>query len=247
MKSITLILLLAVLGLGAGTDFSYGSDKGVSEHSSSGGEDVGNLNFSTSPTPGRKYTLKAGAVAFQEAQREITVRVKTDHALIYTHKELGTAEFLVANFDRIFEMVAGYFKLEIDEGKIVAWVVDFDALQKIDIGQTNYAEGNPWIVAAIHIPYLHYLLFTSRYMNDYYLTHEVVHHFIDQYPGEVAASLPQVITQQNIADLPLRDLLRRHEEKIAVELSQIIIRKSLAPFALRGIYMNVNPKGTHPW
>lgn len=237
LKTITLILLVAVLGLGAGTDFSYGSDKGVSEHSSSGGEDVGNLNSSTSLTPDRKCTLKAGVVASQEAQREITVRIETDHALIYAHKELETADFLVANFDRIFEMVASYFKLEMDEGKIVAWVVDFDALQKIDIGKKNYAEGNPWIVAAVHVPYLDYFLFTSRYMNDYYLTHEVVHHFIDEYPGEVAASLPQVITRQNIVDLPLQDFLRRHQEKIVVELSRIIIYKSLAPFALRGIYV----------
>lgn len=65
------------------------------------------------------------------------------------------------------------------------------------------------------------------------MTHEVVHYFIHEYPGKVSAGLPQAIVRHNPTGFPLEDFTRRHEEKIAQELSLIIVRKNLTPFALR--------------
>ncbi len=50
---------------------------------------------------------------------------------------------------------------------------------------------------------------------------------------KVAVGLPQAIARHNLTGFPLEDFIRRHEEKIAQELSLIIVRKNLAPFALR--------------
>ncbi len=61
----------------------------------------------------------------------------------------------------------------------------------------------------------------------------VAHYFIHEYPGKVAVALPQAIARHNLTDFPLEDFIRRYEEKIMQELSLIIVRKNLAPFALR--------------
>ena len=40
---------------------------------------------------------------------------------------------LVANFDRIFRMVANYFDLEVGKNKVVVWVMDYHTLQKMNL------------------------------------------------------------------------------------------------------------------
>lgn len=111
--------------------------------------------------------------------------------------------------------------------------MDFDTLQEMYPGQKAYPGGTPNTVAALYAPHFNYFFFTSRYMNDYYVVHELIHYFIDEYKDEVISSLPQVITQQ--ADLPIDEFISQHEEEITVKLSQIIIRKNLASFALQGV------------
>ncbi|MFQ5835031.1 MAG: hypothetical protein ACE5HR_03825 [bacterium] len=168
-------------------------------------------------------------------QKEITARVETEHSVIYAYKEVEIPEFLTANFDRVFEMVASYLDLEVENEKMVVWVMDFDTLQEIYPGQKNYPGGSPNTAAALYAPFFNYFFFTPRYMNDYYVAHELIHHFIDEYKEQVISSLPQVITQRNTTDLPLQDFIDQHEEEIATELPQIIIRQSLASLTLQGV------------
>lgn len=235
MKRISLILLVAALILGLGIGFSYGFDKGIYEGSSSAIKDLRNLNLLMSLSLAGKATLKASTVVSQDSQKEITAIVETYHAVIYAYKDVEIPEFLASNFDRIFGMVASYFNLKVKNEQIVVWVMDFDSLQDIYPKQKNYPGGSPNTVAALYAPSFNYFFFTPRYVNDYYVAHELIHHFIDEYKEEVTAGLPQVITQRNVTDLSLQDFIRQHEEEIAIELSQIIIRKNLASLTLQGI------------
>ena len=168
-------------------------------------------------------------------QKEITARVETEHSVIYAYQDVEILDFLSSDFDRVFEMVAGYFNVEAKDEKVVVWVVDFDTLQEMYPGQKGYPGGSPNTVAALYAPSFNYFFFTPRYMNDYYIAHELIHHFVAEYLEEVASHLPEVITQRNTSDLPLDDFITEHEEEIATELSQIMIRQSLASFALQGV------------
>ena len=169
-----------------------------------------------------------------DSQNDITARVETEHSVIYAYDE-EVPEFLTTNFDRIFEMVASYLNLEEKDEKMVVCVMDFDTLQEIYPGQKSYPGGSPNTVAALYAPSLNSLFFTPRYMNDYYVAHELLHHFVDEYQEQVISGLPEVITQRNTSDLPLNDFITEHEEEIVTELSQIMIRQNLASFALQGV------------
>ncbi len=164
-----------------------------------------------------------------------TATVETEHAVVHAYKEADIPQFLSSDFDRVFEMVASYFNVETVDEKLVVWAVDFDTLQEMYPGQKAYPGGSPNTVAALYAPHFNYFFFTSQYMNDYYLVHELVHYFFDEYQDEVISSLPQVITQRSTTDLPIGDFISQHEEEITVQLSQIIIRKNLASFALQGV------------
>ena len=163
-----------------------------------------------------------------------TARVEIEHAVINAYDEVEIPESLTSNFDRVFAMVASYFNVTADE-KVAVQVVDFETLQEMYPGQKGYPGGSPNTVAALYAPSFNSFFFTPRYMKDYYVAHELIHYFIDEYQVEVADNLPQVITQRNTTNLPLDDFIREHEEEIATELSQIIIRQSLASFALQGV------------
>jgi len=164
-----------------------------------------------------------------------TARLETEHAVVHAYKGVEIPDFLASDFDRVFEMVAGYFNLEAEDEKVVVWVVDFDTLQKMYPGQKAYPGGSPSTAAALYAPHFNYFFFTSRYLNDYYVAHELIHHFIDQYQGQVASRLPEVIAKRNTNNLPVQDFIKEHEEEIATELPQIMIRQSLASFALQGV------------
>jgi len=176
-----------------------------------------------------------GAPSENSAKGTITSTIETTYAVIYSYEGAKIPSYLIANFDRIFRIIANYFNLEMEEKKVVVWVMDYDTLQKSYPGQKNYPGGSPNTVAALYAPHFNYFFFTSRYMNDYYVAHELIHHFIDEYQEEVISGLPQVITQRNTTDLPLQDFISQHEEEIATELPKIIIRHNLASFALRGL------------
>jgi len=162
-----------------------------------------------------------------------TATVETEHAVVHAYKEVEIPQFLSSDFDRVFEMVASYFNVEANNEKMVVWAVDFDTLQEMYPGQKAYPGGSPDTVAALYAPHFNYFFFTSRYMNDYYVVHELIHYFIDEYKEDVISNLPQVISQQ--ADLAIDEFISQYEEEITVELSQIIIRKNLASFALQGV------------
>ncbi|TET09566.1 hypothetical protein E3J84_05000 [Candidatus Aerophobetes bacterium] len=165
----------------------------------------------------------------------ITSRTETVHALIYGYKGEKIPPYLVANFDRIFAMVASYFNLKVKNEKVGVWVVNFDTLQEMYPGQKGYPGGSPNTVAALYAPHFNYFFFTPQYMNDYYVTHELIHYFVDEYQEEVISGLPQVVTQRNTTDFSLEGFISQHEEEITVQLSQIIIHKNLASFALQGV------------
>lgn len=143
------------------------------------------------------------------SKETITSRIETVHALVYGYKGERILSYLVVNFDRIFEMVASYFNLKVKNEKVRIWVVDFDTLQEIYPGQKNYPGGSPNTVAALYAPHFDYFFFTSRYMNDYYVTHELIHHFIDEYQEKVISGLPQVIIQRNVTGFSLQDFIRQ--------------------------------------
>ena len=236
MKRIILILLAIALVLGVGVNFSYAFDASIHEDSVAT-KDLRSLNFLLDFAHIEKSSLKASAVASEESHqeitaREITDRVETEHAIIYGYKEAGIPDYLAANFDRVFAMVTSYLNIKAKNEKLAIWIVDFDTLQESYPGQKGYPGGSPNTVAALYAPHFNYFFFTPRYMNDYYVAHELIHHFIDEYQEEFIAGLPQVITQRNTTNLPLGDFISQHEEEIAVELPQIIIRKNLASFAL---------------
>ena len=231
MRTISLFFLVAVLILGVGTTFSYGFDKDIYEDSAAI-KDLENLGLLMNLVQTGEATFKASTVVSQDSQKEITDRVETEHAIIYAYKNIEIPEFLTANFDRIFGMVANYLNIKAKDEKMVVWVVDFYTLQESYPGQKGYPGGSPNTVAALYAPHFNYFFFTSRYINDYYVAHELIHHFIDEYQEEVISGLPQVITQRNTTNLSLANFVSQHEEEIAVELPQIIIRKNLASFAL---------------
>ena len=163
------------------------------------------------------------------------IRAETEHAVIYSHEEVQVPGFLTSDFDRVFEMVASYFSLEAKDEKLTVWVVDFETLQEMYPGQKGYPGGTPNTVAALYAPGLNSFFFTPQYLNDYYVAHELIHHFIDEYSEKIALNLPEVIISQNTNNLPLDSFISLNEEKIAFELPQIIIRKNLASFALQGV------------
>ena len=180
------------------------------------------------------YALDKG-IGEEFSSANSTARVETEHAIIHAYKEVEIPDFLSSDFDRVFEMAADYFKLEVKDEKVVVWVVDFDTLQEMYPGQKGYPGGSPSTAAALYAPSFNYFFFTPRYMNDYYVAHELTHYFVDEYQDEFVAGLPQVITQRNTTDLPIQDFIDQHEEEIATELPQIIIRQSLASLALQGV------------
>jgi hypothetical protein len=132
-------------------------------------------------------------------------------------------------------MVASYLNIEVKNEKMVVWAMDFDTLQEMYPGQDNYPGGSPDTVAALYNPLFNYFFFTSEYLNDYYVAHELTHYFVDEYQEELIVGLPQVITQRNTTNLSLANFVSQHEEEIAIELPRIIIQKNLASFALQGV------------
>ncbi len=234
MKRTSLILLAAAIMVAVGISSSYASEQDIHQDSAAI-KDLKNLSFLMSLARARKGTLKASSVVSQDSQKEITARVETEHAIIYAYNNVEIPKFLTSDFDRIYGMVANYLNIEVKNEKMVVWVVDFDTLQESYPGQKGYPGGSPNTVAALYAPSFNYFFFTPRYMNDYYVAHELIHHFVDEYQEELIAALPQVITQKNTNNLSPANFLSQHEEEIAAELSQIMIRKNVASFALQGV------------
>ncbi len=243
-KILSLVVLVGMLSLGIGNNpgWSFGCNNiGKTyafrdpQSTLTSLETLGWLEYLTASDQFSCGTETANLPSENSSKETITSRIETVHGSIYGYKGEKIPPYLVANFDRIFQMVASYFNVEADNEKMVVWAVDFDTLQEIYPGQKNYPGGSPNTVAALYAPRFNYFFFTPRYMNDYYVTHELIHYFVDEYQEEAISGLPQVITQRSTTDLPIGDFISQHEEEIAIELSQIMIRQNLASFALQGI------------
>lgn len=172
-------------------------------------------------------------IAGAEREAQITSTAEIHKASIYGLDETEIPQSLITGFDRIYAMIVHYLHLEEKGAKNVVWSMDFDSLQEMPSGKEACLGGCPVVLAALYDSVFNYCFFTPQYMDDYYVTHELLHYFIDQYKEEVAQALPEVITSQNRTGLPLRDFLKQNEEEIVINLAQIIIQESLAGFVLK--------------
>jgi len=231
-KVIFILVMLALVLLGAGIAWgvtAQGADKtgdtDIFLNTESTLTSLKNLGWLRYLTSSKVDTLDGKSV-FPSPKTDstaITSKIETAYAVIYGYQGAEIPSYLTDNFDRIFKMVTNYLNLETKKNKVVVWIMDFNTLQEGYPGQKNYPGGSPDIVAAFYAPSLNYFFFTPRYMNDYYVAHELIHHFIDEYKEEVIAGLPQIIVQKNVTHLPVENFIKQHEEEIAIELSQIII------------------------
>ncbi len=167
-----------------------------------------------------------------EREAKITSTEEMREAIIHGLDGTEIPDYLTTNFDRMYTMILHYLNLEDRGERMVNWVMDFDALQEMPAEKESCLGGCPTALAALYVPAFDYCFFVPRHANDYYITHELLHHFIDEYEEEVVEGLPEVITKQNRTGLPLRDFLKQNEEEIVINLSQIIVQKSLAGFVL---------------
>lgn len=235
MIRILAFLLMFTFGFGIGVSLGVANENTL--ESPLAEKHLENLNLLVNLSRAGISTFKAATVDprnYQEAAMtgKITATVETDHAIIYDYNGPGIPDFLKDNFDRIFEMTTGYLNLKVKKDKVVVWVMDFETLQQIPAGPESCFMVCPTTLGALYAPIFNYLFFTPRYMNDYYVTHELLHYFNDECGEEVVLGFPQIIRQQCPSSLSLQAFLKQNEEAIVVELSQIIIRKSLASFLI---------------
>ena len=182
------------------------------------------------------------SLAGSEREAQITSTAEIHKATIHGLDKTEIPQRLIIDFDKIYAMIVHYLHLEEKGAKNVVWSMDFDSLQEIPSGKEACFGGCPVVLAALYEPIFSYCYFSPRYVNDYYITHELLHYFIDEYEEEVAQALPEVITSQNRGGLPLRDFLKQNEEEIVINLAQIIIRKSLVGSVLNESRCVCEPK-----
>ncbi|MBA7494549.1 hypothetical protein ES702_05125 [subsurface metagenome] len=237
------VVLLTVTSLGFGISTYYGLCGDAASESSLAERHLDNLHLlmgdllvDLSPT---KEEILRGATVDSSASKKaattgtITGSTETYHATIYSYEGAGIPDFLIDNFDRIFRMIADYVNLRGTNDRVVVWVMDLKTLRKIPFGPQSAANECPRNLVALYVSIFDYLLFTTQYINDYYVTHELLHYYIDEHEEEVAAALHPVIKQKNIADLPLQSFLKHDEERIVIQLSKIIIRSGEHSFLYR--------------
>jgi len=128
----------------------------------------------------------------------ITSKIETTHAVIYGYEGTKIPSYLVANFDRIFRMVANYFNLEMGKNKVVVWVMDYQTLQKMGL---HPDQGR---VAALYAPGFHYFFFCPQFMKEYYIAHELIRYFMDTKGAKVITELAQIIIRQRLASFVLQ-------------------------------------------
>lgn len=228
-RIVTLLLIVALFGFGT----LIGLARESTVEPSSTKKHLDNLNLLVNLSQAGISTSKAATVDPREYQEaimtgEITDGIETGYAIILAYNGAVIPDFLIDSFNRIFEMITSYLNLKDKNEKVVVWVMDFETLQQIPFGPESCFGLCPATLGALYAPIFNYLLLTPKYINEYHLTHELLHYFIDEYEEEVAIGLPQIIRQQYMTDVLLQNFLKQNEEKIVIELAQIIIRKSLA-------------------
>ena len=204
---------------------------------------LGNLNLLVENllvdlNPPRKSTSEAAEVEAGDEQdtattEKITSRAETYHAIIYGYKGAEIPDYLVDSFDRIFRMIAEYLNFDVGRDKVVVWVMNLGDLREVPFGAQTAARGCPKTLVALYVHIFDYLFYCPQHTKDYYITHELLHYFIDEYEKEVIDGLPDIITKQNIGAVPLHYFLKGNEERIVTQLSKIIIRRGEHSFMWR--------------
>jgi hypothetical protein len=229
MRRILLFLLIATFGFG--TVISHGFASQNTLEPSLTKKHLDNFNLLVNLSRAGISSSKAATVDPKDYQQKtmtgrITNAVETTHALIFAYNGVEIPDFLSDNFDRIFTMIISYLNLKNTNGKPVVWVMQFETLQQIPSGPRTCFDVCQ-LPAALYAPIFNYLLFAPEYMNDYYVTHELLHYFIDEYEKQVANGLPQIIREKYRTDVLLYNFLKQKEEEIVIDLSKIIIQESL--------------------
>ncbi len=230
MRRILFILLIATLGFGsvipcASANENILDPSLINKH-------LDNLNLLVNLSHAEIDTTQAATVDPRDYQEkpmtgEITDVAQRAHAVILAYDDAEIPDFLSDNFDRIFTMIVTYLNLQEVDTRPVVWVMQFDTLQQIPYGPETCFGGCPSTVGALYAPLFNYLLFSPEYMNDYYVTHELLHYFIDEYEKQVKAGLPKIIRKKYQTDVLGYDFLKHKEEEIVIDLSKIIIHEIL--------------------
>ncbi len=231
MRKISAFLLIAILGLATSISCSFASEEIV--ESSLAKRHLDNL----------RSMLKSGGggIGTKDYHEKlwigkITGDIETSHALIYAYDGAEVPDFLADNVDRIFQTIVDYLNLEDKDDKIVVWVMDFDTIVHIphelysiphEMGQEGSFYSHSTF-SALYAPLFNYLFFSPEHINDYYVTHELLHYFVDEYEKEVTAGLSDEIRRKYATHVLAPNFLKQKEEEIVTELAQIIVRKSLA-------------------
>ena len=197
---------------------------GIAVFSSFAADDVGTLGMHEEGVKDLKLLMQ---LPFEE-ELQITALINAYHASFGVLDETEIPGLLVNEFDRIYVMVVDYLNLSPESQKITAWVIGLDQLQTIPGDKDDCLGGCPRVLAGLYHPMFGYVFYTPEYAKEYYVVHELLHHFIHSSQDEVIQGLPEFITRQIPTGQPIRDFLLINEEEIVVNLSQVIIRKNLA-------------------
>lgn len=238
MRRMTILISALVLGLTMTTLHGLASGKKV--QSSLSQQHLDNFNLLISLSRAGISTSEATSVDLQDYQEKtltgrITSEVEIRHAIIYGYGGQEIPDFLIDEFDRISKMVLDYIGVEYGVEKIVIWVMDFESLQQIPWGPDSCFRGCPTTLAALYAPLFNYVILCPQYLNDYYMAHEYLHYCTDEHERMVVEALPELIRRQGGGSISLRNFLLKNEERIVIELSQIIIQKYLASYSLKGV------------
>jgi len=230
MRRILFILLMASVGFGTVIPCASANENILDPSSTK--KQLDNLNLLVNLSHAGIDTTQAATINPKDYQEKLMTGGITDvaqraHAVILAYDDAEIPDFLSDNFDRIFTMIATYLNLKEVDDKPVVWVMQFETLQQIPYGPETCFGGCPSTVGALYAPIFNYLLFSPEYMNDYYVTHELLHYFIDEYEKQVKAGLPKIIRKKYQSDVLGYNFLKHKEEEIVIDLSKIIIRESL--------------------
>lgn len=193
MGRILFILLIATLGFGTVIPCASANENILDPLSTK--KHLDNLNLLVNLSHAGIDTTQAATVDPRDYQEKLTTGGITDvvqraHAAILAYDDAEIPDFLSDNFDRIFTMIVTYLNLKEVDVRPVVWVMPFEALQQVPSGPKTCFDVCS-LSAALYAPIFNYLLFTPQYMNDYYVTHELLHYFIDEYEKQVKAGLPK--------------------------------------------------------
>lgn len=136
--------------------------------------------------------------------------IQTKYAWLWAYQDIEIPEYLAENFDHIFERLARFFNVNIQNEKILVWIVDFETLQKL----YHKNRENPKVVAAFYIANSNRIYFTPRYINERYITHELINYFFDEYRETAVPALAEFLVWQGLIEKSIiEEFIIREEVK----------------------------------